>query len=449
MSDCSDEGVTRQIASMKTGGQFFASGTEGCVCSTNVVNGVSMQIYPTVYDLSSDDAMKDTGFYRTVHEYVHVWQSMAAGSAGWLMEGTAVFTECVMGLKHLQQDWKGCLEQLGGGGGILRNARKMVSYAVSDGFGVTASDWLKIYGEFRPKAGEELDMLEKSNPSVLGGGPGLGRMVYYDLGAAAVAFAITKHVGLAADASVSDFYRVFYPSIKPVDDMQFVGDGQGWKKALLDFTGLRSMDDFYEELTMWLELPDGPMWTVLENGGLGAAAVSAALANGTYAPPSDQEWPIVSVVEATCAPAPGPTPGPAPGPAPAPAPLAGRCQEQWDAVDVAFDELEGPETCGALAAEAFCADPRCTAVTALMTAFVADDCVAAMPGGDDATAQVLATVDRYEAKAAACGVEKGDRKERTAKAKAEAEAKDSGAGRGGGGAWAPALLLSLAFLLPG
>ena len=294
---------------MKTGGQFFASGTEGCVCSTNVVNGVSMQIYPTVYDLSSDDAMKDTGFYRTVHEYVHVWQSMAAGSAGWLMEGTAVFTECVMGLKHLQQDWKGCLEQLGGGGGILRNARKMVSYAVSDGFGVTASDWLKIYGEFRPKAGEELDMLEKSNPSVLGGGPGLGRMVYYDLGAAAVAFAITKHVGLVADASVTDFYRVFYPSIEPVDDMQFVGDGQGWKKALLDFTGLRSMDDFYEELTMWLELPDGPMWTVLENGGLGAAAVSAALANGTYAPPSDQEWPMVSVVEATCAPAPGSVPG--------------------------------------------------------------------------------------------------------------------------------------------
>ena len=113
---------------------------------------------------------------------------------------------------------------------------------------------------------------------------------------------------------------------------------------------------------------------------------------------------------------------------------------------MAFDQLEGPETCGALAAEAFCADPRCTAVTALMTAFVADDCVAAMPGGDDATVQVLATVERYEAKAAACGVEKGGRKERTAKAKAEA--KDSGAGRGGGGAWAPALLLSLA-LLPG
>ena len=135
--------------------------------------------------------------------------------ADWLMEGGAVFNECWLGPElagSYYSTFSDCFQYGGGGGGILNNVRQLY---LDD----PTVPWFTLWANDRC-CGDDC-------PSTHGEGQGMqDRYIYYDLGAFAVAMAITRadaKFGRGA-ATINDFWtsaergfwrRVYYGPIDP------------------------------------------------------------------------------------------------------------------------------------------------------------------------------------------------------------------------------------------
>ena len=117
--------------------------------------------------------------------------------ADWLMEGGAVFNECWLGPElagSYYSSFSQCFQYGGGGGGILNNVRQLY---LDD----PTVPWFTLWANDR--------CCGANCPPTHGEGQGMqDRYIYYDLGAFAVAMAITRadaKFGRGA-ATINDFW---------------------------------------------------------------------------------------------------------------------------------------------------------------------------------------------------------------------------------------------------
>ena len=118
--------------------------------------------------------------------------------ADWLMEGGALFNECWLGPElsgSYYSTFSQCFQYGGGGGGILNNVRQLY---LDD----PTVPWFTLWANDRC-CGDDC-------PSTHGEGQGMqDRYIYYDLGAFAVAMAITRadaKFGRGGAATIHDFW---------------------------------------------------------------------------------------------------------------------------------------------------------------------------------------------------------------------------------------------------
>ena len=203
--------------------------------------------------------------------------------ADWLMEGGAVFNECWLGPEltgSYYSTFSDCFQYGGGGGGILNNVRQLY---LDD----PTVPWFTLWANDRC-CGDDC-------PSTHGEGQGMqDRYIYYDLGAFAVAMAITRadaKFGRGA-ATINDFWtsaeRGFWRRTDipygPIDHVNGwpsdVPEGSGWRGALAAFLGDATTADFYAQVEATI-VSDGVVATTdallaAISGTLSDAAVAAA-----------------------------------------------------------------------------------------------------------------------------------------------------------------------------
>eukprot|EP00939_MAST-03C_sp_MAST-3C-sp1_P004331 g4331.t1 len=235
-SGCADSQIN---AAKSGGGEYYVSTFDECLCSYYSNSGSPVWMLPS----TTDDVTNVR--YRAVHEYVHAVQATFGGPLPtWLIEGGAVFMECVMASEVEGTTFSNCFRYGGGGGGILQSIYSLYN-------GDSSTTWFTTYAEDRACG---------SGAVPPNGSPTNERAVYYDLGAYAIAFAIHKaNASHASDGGRTflDFWRSnttnrgLWHNIEPyggIDSMNGwasdVPDTAGWKAALLSFTGMSSYAEF-------------------------------------------------------------------------------------------------------------------------------------------------------------------------------------------------------------
>jgi len=240
------------------GGQYYLSGQSVCYeCGEH-----DKKAYPAaqVYMIPSTTDTSSNLMYRAIHEYTHaVQKSFGMPIPGWMMEGGAVFMECLMSNRAdgthggFSQTFSQCFTTGGGRAGVVKNLKRLYEKDPS-------KKWMTLYGADR-MCGSAADgnMLPPN-----GVPPGLieGRetgWIYYDAGAYLLAFAVVKANEKFADDGGRSFVDLwtaqgkkgFWHSIEPYELDPMTGwpsevpEGKGWKKALSEFTGYNSVTDFY------------------------------------------------------------------------------------------------------------------------------------------------------------------------------------------------------------
>jgi len=284
------------------GGQYYASGISNCqTCSDvekeNVLTGVSLYFLPTDSDVASPGFLSGLA----VHEYTHAFQKAAGGSPpSWLMEGGAVLNQCALGLATgLWSSFAGCLTHGGGGGGIVPNTRAL--YQSSPGTTFLASygeDWC-CGGNCPATPGFDPDYAPAGVPSF--------RLLYYDVGAVAILFAVERananHVGDGGRTLV-DFWSSpgsagFWHAIDPhpisytADWPSDVPEGKGWRKALSDFTGYADTAAFYADFEAYMAT--APSQAAMLARFAPDDSAMALCSGAAYAAPADAAlWPHVA-----------------------------------------------------------------------------------------------------------------------------------------------------------
>ena len=187
-----------------------------------------------------------------IHEYSHAFQTLfGAHTPAWLMEGGAVQLEAVFSNHASRGTYRKTYED---------HFKHTIFPAAIDLYGdPSVATWLTTYGSDRE--------CENDIPP---GGVNANPDVFYNVGAAAVAFAIYKaNINHAADGgrTFADFWtntekhKGFWHSIV-VDDYEFnidtdwpsqVPEGTGWKGALANFTGHDSVAAFYADFEAWIK----------------------------------------------------------------------------------------------------------------------------------------------------------------------------------------------------
>eukprot|EP00940_MAST-03C_sp_MAST-3C-sp2_P001625 g1625.t1 len=222
--------------------------------------------------------------------------------------------ECVMASQiESGSSFSSCFQYGGGGGGILNN----VYHLYNDNPSTT---WFTTYAENRPCGTDAVP------PN---GGPDNERYVYYDLGAYAIAFAISEANSSHASSggrTFLDFWQSeggsgFWHNIQPFATLDEVNgwasdvpDTDGWKAALLNFTGFVSYAEFCTALETHInesivrndrDASIGQLRRILES--------DTFVANHNQDPPSYGNAPIRNGCSST-APSPSPAaPSPSPG----------------------------------------------------------------------------------------------------------------------------------------
>ena len=245
---CNDGSRNTQTAkSTDQWGEFFMSKGSTCrSCNNETTHNSSPLAFIPGKTVSPWDIE-----LRAVHEYVHAWQSAFTDQTpNWLVEGGAVFLECVYEANQ-GHSFSDCFKFSGGRGGIVRNVRTI--YSSSE------TKWLTNYGDDRC-CGSDCPDTRGDTQNTNG---------YYDVGALAIAFAIHKANATMHDKDDSrtllnfwtstDDQRGFWHSIYPWDGFDQmiswpsdVPEGFGWKAALANFTGHSSVVAFYEEFENWV-----------------------------------------------------------------------------------------------------------------------------------------------------------------------------------------------------
>ena len=250
-NNCGDSQIS---TAQNGGGQYFASGIDSCESCGNTNSGAGLFILPRDQDMKSNLA------YRGIHEYTHTVQKVFGDTIPtWLMEGGAVYMECVMAQQVDNNTFSQCFKTGGGGGGVINNVRTL--YGDN-----SKTTWLKTYGtdsccdKYCPSGIHTDEPLSDTNK----------RSVYYDVGAMAVAFAINKanayHQNDGGRTS-KDFWQSkvkgFWHAIIPYGDIDLtngypssVPEGKGWKAALTTFTGYKTVDEFYDAFEAFV-MPNG------------------------------------------------------------------------------------------------------------------------------------------------------------------------------------------------
>ena len=253
-SGCGD---SEKTSAQGGGGQYYLSGVTGCMNNGLTYTGAPVFMMPSVTDDDSNLKM------RAVHEFTHVYQKAAAGGAlpAWLMEGGAVYMECVLAQRAgTRSSFSECFKYGGGGGGILRNARGLYLSSPS-------TPWLTMYGGDRccgsacGTAGNVCAVGGDESACTFDNGGSntqYERAVFYDLGALAIAFAVQRANDTHTETggrTTKDFFQSrskgFWLAVEPVEiDLvdgwpSDVPEGSGWKGALAAFTGDATVADFY------------------------------------------------------------------------------------------------------------------------------------------------------------------------------------------------------------
>ena len=229
-------------------GDFFMSGGSECMSACQEISHNSS---PLAFVLGSSTTAS-TIEQRAVHEYVHAWQSAFTDQTpAWLMEGGAVFIECVHEAHENMNTFQDCFQTSGGRGGIIPNVRTV--------YGSSEAKWLTNFGADRC-CGSDCPASR---------GDTTNSNAYYDVGALAVAFAIHKaNATQDGTRTMLDFWRStgtrgFWHNIHPWDGFDpmtswpsNVPEGFGWKAALANFTGHSSLAAFYADFEEWVA-PNG------------------------------------------------------------------------------------------------------------------------------------------------------------------------------------------------
>ena len=267
---CND-GAGNQEKAMNGENNVFASGKMTCApCGEPAKKSTPIVITPGL-DSSGEYYEHDTDWLiqGAIHEYSHAFQTLfGAHTPAWLMEGGAVQLEAVFSNHASRGTYRKTYED---------HFKHTIFPAAIDLYGNTSvATWLTTYGSDRE--------CENDIPP---GGVNANPDVFYNVGAAAVAFAIYKaNINHAADGgrTFADFWtntekhKGFWHSIV-VDDYEFnidtdwpsqVPEGTGWKGALANFTGHDSVAAFYADFEAWIK-PGGVLKTpeemsdILEN----------------------------------------------------------------------------------------------------------------------------------------------------------------------------------------
>lgn len=272
IQSCSHQVVTDWAASLKNGNQWYGSPFTTCVCDVHVFSDVLLTINPGSGELTGQSSRKP-GFSFAAHEYTHAWQKTTPSINGWMGEGEAVLMECLMAVRGGTQDWESCLKTGGGGNGILPNVAKL--YGAD-----TTTSWLKTYGEWRSGNEQTLDSMNNQ----------YSRYVYYDAGALAILFAVAKAKETDSTKTVRDWYVAeggFHDMSRPVDDLENVAEGTGWRKALCDFTGYSTTAEFYTAFDAFARKSEAEQLAFIATASEIATAVAI-----NYTLPTDQcVWP--------------------------------------------------------------------------------------------------------------------------------------------------------------
>lgn len=303
---------------------YMVSGrTNACTC-----NDYTVEVAPVLFRPSPTDTAS-TLWELTSHEYTHAVQKAFGGPMpGWLMEGGAVHMQCMMGaIRPLEHGgpvaYSECFKTGGGRSpGIIPNVRAM--YSRSD-----AVNWLTLYGADRACGTEAVATYEQNNPLPTDDAFRYGDYIYYDTGALAVAYAIHK-----SNKTSSDFWRScsgFWHAHQPYGNIDYstgwesdVPEGQGWRKALADFTGFATAAEFYANFESFVRpsggvVSEAAVLAILESD---ASIASQAASTASFV----ARGPLTSCTtsaRAGCTPTPTPGASSTPVPAPPPTPTPG------------------------------------------------------------------------------------------------------------------------------
>lgn len=215
-------------------------------CSQSVLEFQAIEIMPPAedYDMIAQAQLHYLPGI-VAHEYAHIFQGWATGDGllpVWLIEGGAVQLQCLMA------------QALAADLGYTRlSSREDVSYSDCFQYGggrQSVVDQALI--AVRDHGSDALRLHEASQNSIT---TDLGA-VFYDLGAVAIAFAIhhaNSHFASDGGRTSAHFWtspsKGFWHRIGKVSissgDLT-TNEGEGWRRALCDFTGFATMSAFYD-----------------------------------------------------------------------------------------------------------------------------------------------------------------------------------------------------------
>ena len=219
----------------RTGGQYYVSGTnDNCVCNKATYTGSPVHFFPSEFDTAMNAAE------RAVHEYTHAFQKSRGGpQPNWLMEGGAVFNECLF-QERLDSNVKfsECFLTGGGGGGIIRKTReKYLEDPSVKWFTIYSTD--RCCGDFCP-------------PSISSPPPSDDeRTYYYDIGAFAVAFLLHRSGQGPVEfwTKTSGYWNnpnMVWPGIDTENGWAIdCPEGEGWRGVMSNMLGGETAEDFY------------------------------------------------------------------------------------------------------------------------------------------------------------------------------------------------------------
>lgn len=237
------------VTDAKAGGGQYHKGGGGSDCKCSHARETSSAVF---YLPTSGDSAEFIG-ERGIHEAAHITQ-MSHGEyfPTWLVEGGAVHLECLLQkkLSWSTETYEECFKLGGGRGGIVPN---FLSYYASS-YGQTKG--LKP-GEIMP-CGDFVGDGDTESTMTAGGVANTGHL-FYDVGAVAIAWAMTKGNITSkqfwqSDVAGEGFWNAVVPWAGYDYDTGYPGecpDDKGWKKALLDITGHACMEAFYAEFDVW------------------------------------------------------------------------------------------------------------------------------------------------------------------------------------------------------
>eukprot|EP00948_MAST-09A_sp_MAST-9A-sp1_P000404 g404.t1 len=257
---CNINDVRAVADAQKGGGQYYLSARRDCGCQQIIHDGNPLYYLPN----ENDDA--NMVYFRAIHEYTHAVQKSFFGDVpNWLMEGPAVYNECIFSNKpsFSTESFASCMRN---------NIRGAVELYRSD-----YKTYLTTYGADRGCSGPAAS--DPNNPvppnGYVPGGDDAVHKLYYNVGPVATAFAIAKAANKSSDqGGIVEFWtgtgkKGYWHSVEeyPLDPWSGwasqVPEGKGWKKALADFTGYSTTADFYAAFENWIA-PGGQVKTVDE-----------------------------------------------------------------------------------------------------------------------------------------------------------------------------------------